>query len=66
MRNHFLHLWNNWRHPTCYLTLQYSEEGTINATNNGSERAFGWTVREGYQTMRGYKREESILNVSLR
>lgn len=63
-RNHILHLWNNWQRLTCYLTVQHSEEGAINATNNGSERAIGWTVKERYRTMRGYKRRDSILNVT--
>ena len=64
MRNHILHLWNNWHRLTCYLTVQHSGEEAINATNNGSEQAIGWTVKERYRTMRGYKRQESILNVT--
>jgi len=64
MRNHILHLWNNWDRLTCYLTLRHSEGVEINATNNGSERAIGWTVKERYRTMRGYKRQRSILNVT--
>lgn len=64
MRNHILHLWNNWQRLTCYLTVQHSGEEAINATNNGSERAIGWTVKERYRTMRGYKRQDSILNVT--
>ena len=36
----------------------------MDGTNNGCERAIGWWVKERYRPMRGYKREESILNVS--
>jgi hypothetical protein len=64
MRNRILHLWNNWERLTCYLTLRHGQGLEINATNNGSERAIGWTVKERYRTMRGYKRETSILNVT--
>jgi transposase-like protein len=64
MRNHILHLWNNWDRLTCYLAMRHSEGLEINATNNGSERAIGWSVKDRYRTMRGYKRQRSILNVS--
>jgi transposase-like protein len=64
MRNHVLHLWNNWQRLTCYLALRYSQNLEINATNNASERAIGWSVKERYRTMRGYKRKGSILNVT--
>jgi transposase-like protein len=64
VRNHILHLWDNWERLTCYLTLRHGEGLEINATNNGSERAIGWAVKERYRTMRGYKRKTSILNVT--
>jgi transposase-like protein len=64
MRNRILHLWNNWRRLTCYLTLRHSQNLEINPTNNASERAIGWAVKERYRTMRGYKRKRSILNVT--
>lgn len=64
MRNRILHLWNNWDRLTCYLTMRHSEGLEINATNNGSERAIGWSVKDRYRTMRGYKRQRSIPNVS--
>lgn len=64
MRNRILHLWNNWNRLTCYLTMRHSEGLEINATNNGSERAIGWSVKDRYRMMRGYKRQRSILNVS--
>ena len=64
MRNHILHLWNNWSRFTCYMTLRHSEGLEINPTNNAAERAIGWAVKERYRTMRGYKRKRSILNVT--
>jgi hypothetical protein len=64
MRNHVLHLWDNWSRLTCYRDLKHREDLEINATNNAAERAIGWAVKERYRTMRGYKREESILNVT--
>jgi len=36
----------------------------VDRTNNACERAIGWWVKERYRSMRGYKRKESILNVS--
>ena len=64
MRNHVLHLWDNWNRLTCYRRLRYREGLEINATNNAAEQAIGWAVKERYRMMRGYKREESILNVT--
>jgi transposase-like protein len=64
MRNHVLHLWDNWKRLTCYRTLRYSKELEMEATNNVTERAIGWAVKERYRTMRGYKRTRSILNVT--
>jgi hypothetical protein len=63
-RNHILHLWDNWKRLTCYRTLKHSKDLDIDATNNAAERAIGWAVKERYRTMRGYKREESILNAT--
>jgi transposase-like protein len=64
MRNHVLHLWNNWSRLTRYRDLKHQEGLGINATNNAAERAIGWAVKERYRTMRGYKRKKSILNVT--
>jgi transposase-like protein len=64
MRNHILHLWNNWSRSTCYLTLRHSAGLEIDATNNATERAIGWAVKDRYRTMRGYERNRSILNVT--
>jgi len=64
MRNHVLHLWDNWRRLTCYRNLKHGEGLEINPTNNAAEQAIGWAVKERYRTMRGYKREESVRNVT--
>jgi transposase-like protein len=64
MRNHILHLWDNWRRLTCYRTLKHTEDLEVDETNNCSEQAIGWNVKERYRTMRGYKRKRSILNVT--
>jgi hypothetical protein len=59
----FLDRWNLWPRLTRYRTWQGSQGETIDGTNNGSERAIGWWIKERYRTMRGYKRTESIRNV---
>jgi hypothetical protein len=64
MRNHILHLWSNWRRLTCYRTLKHTEGLEVDETNNCSERAIGWGVKERYRTMRAYKRERSIISVA--
>jgi hypothetical protein len=46
MRNHMLHLWDNWRQLTCYRTLRCSEGLEVEATNNAAERAIGWALEE--------------------
>ena len=63
MRNHVLRLWNNWHRYTCFYIDEH--ELAIPETNNATERVIGWTIKERYRTMRGYKREESILNVGM-
>jgi transposase-like protein len=65
LRNHVLHLWDHWRRYTCYQTFQHHDTVRVEATNNHTERVIGWEVKERYQTMRGYKRKDSILNVTM-
>jgi hypothetical protein len=36
----------------------------LDGTNNATERAIGWWVKERYRPMRGYKRSASVHNVS--
>ena len=64
MRNHVLHLWDHWKRLICYRTLRHSHNLLFDATNNVTERAIGWAVKDRYRTMRGYKRDTSILNVT--
>jgi hypothetical protein len=64
MRNRVLHLWDNWQRLTCFRVLQYTKQLQVAETNNCTEQAIGWTVKERYRTMRGYKRDQSILNVT--
>lgn len=56
--------WNLWPRLTFYRTWQDEHGGRLDGTNNATERAIGWWVKERYRTMRGYKRQESVLNVS--
>jgi len=60
----FLDRWNLWPRLTRYRTWRGPNGETIDGTNNGSERAIGWWVKERYRTMRGYKRVKSAVNVS--
>ena len=65
MRNLFLDRWNLWPRLTFYRTWKDRQgQPIIDGTNNATERAIGWWVKERYRTMRGYKREQSALNVS--
>jgi len=60
----FLDRWELWRRLTLYRLWEGPEGERIDGTNNGAERAIGWWIKERYRSMRGYKRIESILNVS--
>lgn len=60
----FLDRWNLWPRLTKYRTWQGPDGETLDGTNNSSERAIGWWLKERYRTMRGYKRPESAVNVS--
>jgi hypothetical protein len=65
MRNLFLDRWNLWPRLTFYRTWKDQDgQPILDGTNNADERAIGWWVKERYRTMRGYKREQSVLNVS--
>jgi hypothetical protein len=56
--------WNLWSRLTRYRTWEGPNGERLDGTNNGCERAIGWRVKERDRSMRGYKREESALNVS--
>jgi hypothetical protein len=65
MRNLFLDRWNLWPRLTYYRTWKDATgQPILDGTNNADERAIGWWVKERYRSMRGYKREQSALNVS--
>lgn len=64
MRLLFLDRWNLWSRLTRYRTWRGPDGETIDGTNNSSERAIGWWVKERYRTMRAYKRRQSAVNVS--
>jgi hypothetical protein len=56
--------WNLWPRLIRYRTWSGPEGERLDGTNNACERAIGWWIKERYRSMRGYKREASVLNVS--
>jgi len=56
--------WNLWGRLTRYRTWTTADGERLDGTNNATERAIGWWVKERYRSMRGYKRQASVLNVS--
>jgi hypothetical protein len=56
--------WNLWDRLTRYRTWEGPDGETLDGTNNACERAIGWWIKERYRSMRGYKREASVLHVS--
>jgi hypothetical protein len=56
--------WENWPRLTLDRHWQGSGGETLDGTNNTTERAIGWWIKERYRTMRTYKRLQSVLNVS--
>jgi len=65
MRNLFMDRWNLWPRLTFYRTWKDEFENEIlDGTNNHCERAIGWWIKERYRSMRGYKHEQSALEVS--
>jgi hypothetical protein len=64
MRLFSLDRWNLWQRLTLYRTWHGPHDECLDGTNNATERAIGWRVKERYRTMRGYKRQASVLNVS--
>jgi hypothetical protein len=53
-----------WPRLTRYRTWRGRGGERIDGTNNGSERAIGWGIKERYRSMRGYKRPASAIGVS--
>jgi hypothetical protein len=64
MRLFSLDRWNLWPRLTLYRRWRGAHDERLDGTNNATERAIGWRVKERYRTMRGYKRKASVLNVS--
>jgi hypothetical protein len=56
--------WGNWSSLTLDQRWQGAGGVTLDGTNNATERAIGWWIKERYRTMRTYKRRESVVNVS--
>lgn len=54
----------NWARLALYQHWRGAQNEKLDGTNNASEQVIGGSVKERYRTMRGYKRDESILNVS--
>jgi transposase-like protein len=56
--------WGNWSSLTLDQRWRGAGGLTLDGTNNATERAIGWWIKERYRTMRTYKRRESVVNVS--
>lgn len=56
--------WNLWERLTRYRTWEGPAGEVLDGTNNATERAIGWWVKERYRTMRGYQRTASVQRVS--
>jgi transposase-like protein len=54
----------NWSRLSLYHRWRGEHGEKLDGTNNVTEQIIGQCVKERYRTMRGYKRDESILNVS--
>ena len=56
--------YENWSRLALYQRWRGEHGEKLDGTNNVTEQVIGQCVKERYRTMRGYKRDESILNVS--
>jgi transposase-like protein len=57
--------WDNWSRLTLdHVWTDQEADKPLDGTNNVTERAIGWWIKERYRTMRTYKRLQSVLNVS--
>ena len=56
--------YENWARLSLYHRWRSEHGEKLDGTNNVTEQVIGQCVKERYRTMRGYKRDESILNVS--
>lgn len=64
MRLFTLDRWELWKRLTCYRDWANEYGEMLDGTNNATERAIGWWVKERYRTMRGYKKQASVERVS--
>ena len=60
----FLDRWNLWHRLTRYRQWKGPKGETLDGTNNASERAIGWWIKERYRSMRGYKVPEHAVSIS--
>ncbi|HET9920629.1 MAG TPA: transposase [Ktedonobacteraceae bacterium] len=60
----FLDRWNLWPRLTRYRQWKGPKKETLDGTNNATERAIGWWIKERYRSMRGYKVRENAVGVS--
>lgn len=58
-----LDLSESWGRFTLYQRWRGPDGQRMDGTNNSTERAIGWSVKDRYRTMRGYKRARSVENV---
>ncbi len=56
--------WNLWGRLVRYRAWEGPDGEVLDGTNNACERVIGWWVKERYRPMRGYKRTQSVRNVS--
>ena len=54
----------NWVRLSLFQQWRGAYHEKLDGTNNGTEQVIGQCAKERYRTMRGYKRQESILNVT--
>ncbi len=56
--------YENWSRLSFYQHWRGEHGEKLDGTNNVTEQVIGQCVKERYRTMRGYKRDQSILNMS--
>ncbi len=59
-----LRWWSHWARLTLDQHWRGANDERLDGTNNATERAIGWWIKERYRTMRTYKRKQSVINVS--
>ncbi len=59
-----LRWWTHWARLTLDQRWTGADGERLDGTNNATERAIGWWIKERYRTMRTYKRKQSVINVS--